>query len=180
MSERKSVGKKVRFEVFKRDSFTCQYCGKTAPEVVLELDHINPVASGGGNDMLNLITACKDCNRGKGARDIDDNAVITKQIKQLSELNERKEQMKLMLDWKEELALLMEDQIDAIDSIILKAYSFSLNSVGRNNIRILIRRFGFQQVYESMEIAADKYSYVRDALQKLGGICYNRVNNKRQ
>lgn len=50
MSKRKSISKKLRFEVFKRDSFTCQYCGKMAPDVVLEVDHINPVASGGENN----------------------------------------------------------------------------------------------------------------------------------
>ena len=37
--KRKSISKKARFEVFKRDSFTCQYCGRTAPDVVLHLDH---------------------------------------------------------------------------------------------------------------------------------------------
>lgn len=36
MSKRKSISKKLRFEVFKRDGFTCQYCGRMAPDVVLE------------------------------------------------------------------------------------------------------------------------------------------------
>ena len=55
-NKRKSISKKNRFEVFKRDSFTCQYCGASAPDVLLEVDHIKPVASGGTNDILNLIT----------------------------------------------------------------------------------------------------------------------------
>lgn len=46
MAERKTISKKTRFEVFKRDSFTCQYCGRTAPDVILEIDHINPVNNG--------------------------------------------------------------------------------------------------------------------------------------
>ena len=46
--------KLLRFEVFKRDSFRCQYCGKSAPEVVLEIDHVTPVANGGKSDVLNL------------------------------------------------------------------------------------------------------------------------------
>ena len=41
MAERKPIGKKMRFEVFKRDKFTCQYCGRKAPDVILEVDHIN-------------------------------------------------------------------------------------------------------------------------------------------
>jgi len=58
---------KVRFEVLKRDNFTCQYCGRKSPEVELEVDHIEPYSKTKDNSMENLITACKDCNRGKKA-----------------------------------------------------------------------------------------------------------------
>ena len=51
-----SVSKSVRFEIFARDAFTCQYCGRRPPEVVLELDHIHPRAKGGSDDLTNLIT----------------------------------------------------------------------------------------------------------------------------
>ena len=54
-----------RFDVFKRDLFTCRYCGRTSPNVVLEVDHIVPVCEGGDDDPMNLTTACWDCNRGK-------------------------------------------------------------------------------------------------------------------
>jgi hypothetical protein len=62
---RKSTGKRLRFEVFKRDHFTCQYCGAQPPDVVLVVDHITPVADGGGTTIDNLITACEACNQGK-------------------------------------------------------------------------------------------------------------------
>ena len=65
---RKPLSKKLRFEVFKRDGFACQYCGATPPAVVLECDHIEPVTAGGSDDEGNLVTACFDCNRGKAAR----------------------------------------------------------------------------------------------------------------
>ena len=51
MADRKNISKKMRYEVFKRDSFRCQYCGRSAPEVILEADHIKPVAEGGKNTM---------------------------------------------------------------------------------------------------------------------------------
>lgn len=51
----------------KRDNFTCQYCGAHGAGVVLEVDHIIPISKGGTSDMDNLITACLDCNRGKGS-----------------------------------------------------------------------------------------------------------------
>lgn len=72
MAERKGLTKKQRFEVFKRDGFTCQYCGRRPPEVVLVVDHINPVANGGDNDPLNLTTSCYECNAGKGKTQLAD------------------------------------------------------------------------------------------------------------
>jgi HNH endonuclease len=59
------VSVRTRFEVFKRDNFTCRYCGRTSPEVVLEVDHIVPVCEGGTSDVINLATACWECNHGK-------------------------------------------------------------------------------------------------------------------
>jgi 5-methylcytosine-specific restriction endonuclease McrA len=46
-TKRKGLSQTIRFEVFKRDAFKCQYCGKSAPEVTLEVDHIIPVSKGG-------------------------------------------------------------------------------------------------------------------------------------
>lgn len=68
---RKQVRKGLRFEIFKRDGFTCQYCGRQPPEIVLQIDHITPVAEGGDNDPMNLVTACRDCNLGKGKKLLD-------------------------------------------------------------------------------------------------------------
>lgn len=59
------IGKSLRFEVFARDSFTCQYCGRRPPDVILEVDHIHPRSKGGDDDHVNLVTSCYDCNRGK-------------------------------------------------------------------------------------------------------------------
>ena len=64
------ISKKLRFEVFKRDGFVCQYCGSHPPKVVLHVDHIVAVAEGGGNNSDNLVTSCQPCNLGKGARSL--------------------------------------------------------------------------------------------------------------
>ncbi len=80
---RKGITKKLRIEIFKRDSFKCRYCGKSAPEVALHLDHVNPVAKGGGNDPLNLITSCEACNQGKSATLINDRSFLLKQTDKL-------------------------------------------------------------------------------------------------
>lgn len=65
---RKSTGKRLRFEVFKRDGFACQYCGAQPPDVLLVVDHVVPVAKDGDNSPDNLITACEPCNQGKSDR----------------------------------------------------------------------------------------------------------------
>lgn len=61
-----TVSKRLRFEIFKRDGFKCQYCGRTPPDVVLHVDHVVPKSGGGGSEDDNLLTACADCNLGKG------------------------------------------------------------------------------------------------------------------
>jgi hypothetical protein len=62
------VNNYIRFDVLQRDLFTCRYCGGKSPEAMLEVDHVVPLSNGGRDDMANLVTACYECNRGKGAR----------------------------------------------------------------------------------------------------------------
>lgn len=56
----------LRRAVFLRDDHTCRYCLKRG--VRLECDHVIPISRGGGSNLGNLVTACKPCNRSKGAR----------------------------------------------------------------------------------------------------------------
>lgn len=56
-----------RFRIFKKDDFKCRYCGKRAPQVELQLDHIIPISKGGTNEETNLTTVCEKCNTEKGA-----------------------------------------------------------------------------------------------------------------
>ncbi len=64
----RTIPASLRFQVFRRDNFTCQYCGRRAPEVVLHADHVQPWIAEGPTSLDNLRTACSDCNLGKGAR----------------------------------------------------------------------------------------------------------------
>ena len=66
------VSKRLRFEILRRDNYTCRYCGASAPDVVLHVDHVLAEALGGKNEASNLITACEDCNLGKSATTVDD------------------------------------------------------------------------------------------------------------
>lgn len=63
----RTVSKRLRFEIFRRDNHACRYCGAMAPEVTLTIDHVTPVALGGTSEPTNLVTACADCNGGKSS-----------------------------------------------------------------------------------------------------------------
>ena len=67
-----AVSKRTRYEVLRRDAHTCRYCGASAPEVKLTVDHVTPVALGGSDDPSNLVAACRDCNYGKASSSPDD------------------------------------------------------------------------------------------------------------
>lgn len=56
-----------RWRILRRDSWTCQLCGKSAAEhnAALEVDHMQPASKGGTNDDSNLWTLCAACNGGK-------------------------------------------------------------------------------------------------------------------
>ncbi|WP_327594631.1 HNH endonuclease [Streptomyces chartreusis] len=59
------VSKRTRFEVLRRDGFRCRYCGATPEMAELTVDHVTPMALGGGDEPGNLVTACEPCNSGK-------------------------------------------------------------------------------------------------------------------
>lgn len=73
MSRRNTISNSTRYDIFKRDNFTCRYCGKSAPNVELEIDHIRPVSKGGTNKKNNLATSCMKCNNGKSDKYIERN-----------------------------------------------------------------------------------------------------------
>lgn len=63
--ERALMTSRMRFRVFRRDKYTCQYCGQKAPNIVLVVDHVIPIVKGGKTVIENLKTACEECNTGK-------------------------------------------------------------------------------------------------------------------
>ena len=183
MGRRKGLTKKTRFEVFKRDSFTCQYYGKKAPDVILEVDHIEPASKGGTNDIMNLITSCFDCNRGKGGRKLSDKSTVEKQRQQMEMLNEKRLQLEMLVMWRNELRREREMEMDVIESIFHgEEAGLDTDVNDERQIKSLLYQFGFSIVYDAAEIAVFQYvknetSYwYRQAFKKLGGICYNLAN----
>lgn len=152
------LSKKLRFEVFKRDKFTCQYCGKSAPDVLLHVDHITPVSKGGKDDLLNLVTSCADCNLGKGARLLTDDTAVKKRKAQLDELQERREQLEMLLAWHRSLAELDQQVIDELakfwDDLVP---DYSLNEHGIQSLEKYLKRFEVNEILEAMRISVQQY-----------------------
>ena len=183
MADRKPIPKKVRFEVFKRDRFTCQYCGAKAPDAILHVDHIRPVAEGGDNNILNLVTACRDCNLGKGKRLLSDDAIVSAKRNQLEELAERREQIQMMYEWELSLVDSENDEIDAVESLFHEMTGGSFTDAGRKHIRSLCKKFGLELVLRATRISFTHYSFgsqeeMDTALGKIGGICFNMTHKR--
>ncbi len=179
---RKPLSKTIRFEVFKRDSFACQYCGRKAPDVLLDIDHIEPVAKGGTNDLLNLIAACRDCNSGKSDKRLSQTTVLDKQRVQLAELQERREQIDMMFQWQKGLRELQSEVVSRLH-VIWTEYvpGYTLNENGLRGLKKLAGTYTVDEIVEAIRIAAEQYLDFQDgtptkdsvefAWKKLSGIC---------
>ncbi|BCZ76038.1 HNH endonuclease [Komagataeibacter phage phiKX1] len=155
--KRVGLSQKARFEVFKRDKFACQYCGESAPNVVLQCDHIHPVAEGGTNDILNLITACAGCNSGKGARLLNDDAEISKQVDQMAELEDRRQQLEMLIQWRDSLRSAQDETINKIASVF-SVGGYGCNDNGKASIRKWLRMFSAEEIISAADEAFDTYA----------------------
>ena len=187
-----SLSKKIRFEVFKRDGFKCQYCGQTPPSVTLEVDHINPVSKGGEDDINNLITSCFDCNRGKSNIELNQVPNTLQENKEIIEERESQylEYQKLL----KKINNRVEKEIKQVTDIfqnyfpkLIPKREFQLRS-----IKPFIAKLGVISVCESMDISCSKFESMPDrvhtynngwldkdeaAIKYFCGICWNKVNN---
>lgn len=125
--------------------------------MILEVDHINPAAHGGDNDIMNLITSCFDCNRGKGGKKLTDRQEIRKQQEQLKELNERREQLEMMLEWRNQLAKFDDMQIDQVSMAMKSHTGSSLTDQGRMMAKKWIKEFGLIEILDCVEISSNQY-----------------------
>lgn len=186
-AKRRAIGKKARFEVFKRDSFTCQYCGDSAPQVVLNVDHIKPVAKGGTNRITNLVTSCFACNSGKGDRELSDQTVVVKQKAQLDSLQERRAQLEMMMKWHEGVDDIKKDEtkmcVDYFNNQISELAVGRLANGGEKFIASVVKKYPFDDVLKAISIGVEQYiqpastddyeDAISNCLKKLNGICRN-------
>lgn len=173
--ERKPLSKKMRFDVFKRDGFQCQYCGTTPPAVVLEVDHIHPVSKGGKNRVDNLITSCFECNRGKAAglltvapQTVTDKAII---------IAEKMEQLKAFERLQRNKRKAEEQSIDMVEQTFQGYYDFSFKDRFRESVRIFLQHMTVYEVMDAMNRACARVSGQENAIKYFCGICWKTIKS---
>ncbi len=146
---RAALSVRIRFEVFKRDEFTCRYCGRTSPEAVLEIDHIIPVSGGGSNDEINLVTSCWDCNRGKADKPLTEVITGEDPYDRAIMLLERERQLE---EYNAVLAV-VNARIHRDADTLEEYWGRWLSPADRTGLENLLRKLPFETVLDAMKIA---------------------------
>jgi len=185
VTKRKGIGKKRRFDVFKRDDFTCQYCGRKPPAVTLETDHLIPVAEGGDDGFSNLVTACVDCNSGKGARPLEEKipeSFLENELERVQELLERKRALERIRG--------IEAEIEVIEGELVgeAAEFWNANRVGwshfveekdHGTLSRFVEKLGMIEVKRAMRIALGNDGVDPDGKWKyFCGICWSQIKEE--
>lgn len=176
--KRRALSVKTRFDVFKRDAFTCQYCGAHPPGVLLHVDHVVAVAAGGTNSVDNLVTACEPCNLGKGARSLS--SVPETLAEKARAVAEREKQLlgyQAVLEAKRDR---IEDELwrvaEALDP------GSSVRGMSRDwtgSIRRFNAQLGVHAVLDAVDVARARYPRGgRPAFLYFCGVCWNMVRKQ--
>lgn len=173
-----AVTKRTRYEVLRRDGHSCRYCGATAADSPLTVDHVIPVALGGSDAPDNLVAACQPCNSGKAATSPDETMVASASqdalrwsaaIKRAAEIRARE------VDTREALYDYFEAEWNYGDHDWRpnlpgdwKATVWTFHSLGLSTY----------EIREAIEIALNKYGIpLGSRWRYFCGICWNKIRD---
>lgn len=178
-TKRKPIGNAKRFKTFQRDGFRCQYCGASPPAVVLHVDHVVAVANGGSNADDNLVTACSNCNHGKGTKSTNQ-AAMPRDYKLLAaDTKERAEQLRA---YREHLQMFQNEMHQAVDMVGSRFWCENMTwaqsaSTCRRKVERFIELLGVGEVIEAAKIANAQIPDDGRSNQRFSyfcGVCWNR------
>lgn len=178
-----ALSKRKRFEVFKRDRFTCSYCGRTPPAVVLEVDHVIPICNGGTDETHNLATSCFDCNRGKSGIGLD---VIPQTVEErIAIAAEKADQVKRF----ERLLRAEKNRVDK-ETMRLAEYwcnvlaspddrgKYVVSAPWQKSIKTFLGKLTATEIESAMDVAQGKADTIRSEHARLKyfcGICWSKI-----
>jgi hypothetical protein len=146
---RKSLSKRLRFEIFKRDGFRCVYCGTTPTQSVLHVDHVVPVAEGGTDDPSNLATSCADCNGGKSAVPLERKTLAP--ARTAEEVADHAEQIRAYLEEQRRLEDTYKDVAETVASYWEERIGGMTQFMFDRMVR-LVREWPIEKLHEAIEI----------------------------
>jgi len=171
-----AVSKTTRFEVFKRDNFTCQYCGREAPEAVLEIDHIIPIKEDGTDDLYNLTTSCFDCNRGKKDKLLRNRIARRDLKKDIVDLETQRDQIKLFRELEKNKERGQIEELEELIDYWLTESDKTRRGSGyhvESTFKQFLKHFTVTQLKEAVDIT---YSKGRpNYFRYFCGICWNWI-----
>jgi hypothetical protein len=141
------------------------------------------VAAGGDGDITNLITSCEPCNLGKSDKLLSDTSVLAKSRAQMEELQERREQLEMLMAWRVGLRDLADETLDRVAGYWHElAPGWIINEQGRINLKKWLRQFSVEEILRAMDTSAEQYLVFDEkavvtgesweqAFAKIPGIC---------
>jgi hypothetical protein len=188
-----SLSVRTRFEVFKRDRFTCSYCGGHPPDILLECDHVVPRAAGGSDEMDNLVTACQDCNRGKSDRLLDEGDRPAVNARSVEGLEERLAQATAYVELLGQLSNVTDAMLNRVTEAWARAFGAKTQERDTGTVwvldggtwpkeatvRIFLRELDLEQILGAIDVAASRIGPSAGNDRYFYAICWRMVRDKR-
>jgi len=146
------MNQKIRFQALERDNFTCRYCGRKPPEVIIEADHLIPVHLGGKDDLDNLITACRECNKGKA-----DNIIGYSKLRYLREFDTNNQKLKFLNKNVEKFIISLNLYAEKIKKNKIESLSIFYEYLDNHDGNLNPYDLRFKNLDESIEDFKDRY-----------------------
>jgi DNA-directed RNA polymerase subunit RPC12/RpoP len=173
-----SIGKRLRFEVFKRDGFACRYCGANPMSEVLQVDHVVPVSKGGTNDPVNLVTSCFSCNSGKSNVELGESRLPPSFS--ADAIKEHAEQTKEYLKAQKAMISARSDVSKEVEVYWLDVSGLELTGQQMASVRRFCGQLTLAEIIDSIDTAISRVpittvSSFKKTFSYFCGICWNKI-----
>jgi len=151
--------------------------------ITLEVDHLIPLSKGGDNAMVNLVSSCMDCNRGKS------NVLLTAlpevQVANLEQQREQLAQLKAMAKLARDHRALIEDMFQEISAFWIDKEGedpakLQVSGQLASAIRRFLKVLPASAVMEASEITWDRLPHAErwNQTKYFCGVCYRTIDKK--
>lgn len=181
-----AASKRLRYEILRRDNHTCRYCGESAPDVKLTIDHVVPVSLGGSDEPTNLVAACPDCNAGKAASNpdaplvdnVNDDAIRwAKAIERAAEL--RQKNREAQFEFYKQFVLTSQKMCDSNPAARFPSIDSAGGPLAANRTVIEFYNAGLDmsELLDAMSIAMSNERLSEDGIWRyFCGVCWRKVD----